>query len=337
MSFFKKLKNLFGKEENTLSHTKKSDIILENNNILEDVTLRETPFQQPLNIREWLYALNPQWQEILVARGLSDTHSEEELAEYLKKITVLEISGKKIKDFTPLKVLVFLKSLELNGTQIANLTPLKTLTELKELKLYHSYVKDLNPLATLTQLREVSIWNSEKTAINTNALGYLYALEELKIENIATSLNLKNCSALKVLEINNSDIESLAGLENCTAIQEIHANHCPIKSLKGLENCSELQVLEMSNNFIKDVEPLKNATQLKHLNAFHCEKLKDISALQHCTALEELFLGSTSINDLTPLYKLPNLVALGIPSYLRKKTEAFKEVNPTCEIVFYGS
>lgn len=300
MSFFKKLKDLFGGEKTSLQKPK-------------GILLTE----KQLTIREWLYTLSPEWQEILRSERLSDDHSDEELWNNFKCLTDLNLSGNtKIRDIMPVGELMFLKKLDLEECRITDLSSLAKLSDLEELTLTNTPVKDLSPLTPLSHLRVLYIGGRDFSVIdNIEVLANLYVLEELYIAN--------------------SLITSIKVLENCTALKKVYVHHCPLQNLDGLENCTTLERLNVDYTSISSLEPIKSATQLKYLSISHCEKITDISIMKSFTELEELDITNIPINDLTPLHGLKNLTELFTSKHLTQQIKLLKVANPTCKIAHY--
>lgn len=71
----------------------------------------------------------------------------------LKKWQILDLSGNKISDLSPLARLTNLKELYLSYNQISDLSPLAQLTNLNFLFLESNQIGDLSPLSQLTNLQ----------------------------------------------------------------------------------------------------------------------------------------------------------------------------------------
>src|SRR5262245_46770503 len=174
----------------------------------------------------------------------------------LMNVSVLEASGKKIKDLTGLDKCKNLLGLTLTNNEIADVTPLKGLTNLQTLDLAGNQIADITPLAGLTKLQRLELSGNQVAKLD--ALSGLPALMSLYL------------TGNKV-----SDISPLAGL---TKLAMLNLGKNQIKDISALEKVNRIETLELTENEVENLAPLGKQTQLRLL-MLEKNKIKDLTPL----------------------------------------------------------
>lgn len=188
-----------------------------------------------------------------------------------------------IRDITGLDIFTSLEGLDI---VYGNLTKpdFKKFTKLKTLEISLAEIDslDLSGMTTLTELKAYNrpIGNIDLT--NCTSLKYIY-LYKVSSSDVTPSIKLKGCTAIKILQIEESNINGL--------------------DLTDLKN---LETLYCTNNKLLTQIDLSNNKKLKFINLAGCN-LSEIDLSQN-TKVESLFLTDNNIKSLTlecpALYRL---------------------------------
>ena len=152
----------------------------------------------------------------------------------LKRLTVLEVIGKKITDLTGLEHATNLQMLLLSENRITDLTPLAGLTKLKMLELHRNHISNITPLSRLTNLQ----W----LALHRNRIRDVAALERLR--------------ELKYLKLYNNRISDVAALKGLTHLEWLLLSENRITDIQPLAGMEDLEWLWLSGNPIQDMSPI---------------------------------------------------------------------------------
>ena len=130
---------------------------------------------------------------------------------------------------------------------------------------------------------------------------------ELKSDDFAQLMYMKNLTELSLWNNQISDLSPLSGLTNLTKL-ELGANNL-IKDLSPLSGLVNLVELRLSSNQISDLTPLSELTSLSSLSLGD-NQITDLTPLANLLSLTELGLENNQIRDLSPLSVLRNLANL---------------------------
>ena len=216
------------------------------------------------------------WEFRFLGWGLKSLKGIEKATE----LRYVKINGDRkgtIKDLSPLRTLLKLKSLWINDQKIENITPLMALGNLQELNLSgNTNLKNIEAVKFLTNLEKFTYRCLEKACVNSNLfdLTPFTGLVWLK-EFIFADASIKDIGPLYQLE----------GLE------KLHLKNNQIQSL-DLTKLSQLVDVDFSGNPLISV----NASSLKNLEALSLE-MKEVEFLniKGLTNLEFLYLEAPDL------------------------------------------
>ncbi len=287
-------------------------------------------------------------------------------------ITQLNAQGcSKLRDISALKDMK-LTYLNLQGSQIRSLKPLEGMPlEHLNIRLCKSLRGDLSALGD-SKLQELYLAGCEGVtslegieglplkrldiANCTGIAGDLSSLKGMKLQSLsATGSRIKSAkgldaSAIQMLRLDGTSIESLDGLEGYTG-EDLYLRNCTeLKDLSGIGNLATLRRLNLAGcgkledisplkglkinsldlgacTAVKSLEPLKGLP-LQHLSLHGCRQIEDLSALKDLPLKGLNLWACRNIKDLTVLKSLP-LVSVTLPRWQLGKEEiaALKQIK----------
>ena len=131
--------------------------------------------------------------------------------------------------------------------------------------------------------------------------------------------------------LKNTDLAQ--NLKYCIDCELLDLGHCKLKDVSFLASMPNLRVCILGLNPLTDISALKSLKKLEYLEIFNMP-LADLSPLADHPDLAHLNIVLTEVTDLTPLYNCP-LQRLWIGDTTpvsEEEVEAFRKVNPDCEI-----
>lgn len=176
----------------------------------------------------------------------------------------------------------------------------------------------------LTQSVEIG---GEVIKIKSNELD----LQRRNIKKISDILGLKNCTNLKILNLNHNNLENLNDLPVLESLNVLHLRGNKLISIDGLNKCKNLRMLDLSQNRIKDITEVELLINLEKLNLRNNDidrisgfntlinltglnitfnKIKVIEGLENLKNLEVIGLGGNPFEKIQGLEKLINLKRL---------------------------
>ena len=177
-------------------------------------------------------------------------------------VTSLNLSGRGIKDITPVKVLVNLVELNASSNNITDMSPLSGLQNLYVLDLSSNNLDDISPIAMLSNLATLGLDSN---------LGI----------NISPLANLKN---LVNLSIQNSELTDISALTELN-VTDLNLSGNNINDISPLGTLPKIERLKLNDNPITDLSALKNTTTLLDLYIVNCP-IKDFSPVAHVRSIE---------------------------------------------------
>ncbi|KAM6971306.1 protein phosphatase 1 regulatory subunit 42 isoform 2-T2 [Tautogolabrus adspersus] len=217
-------------------------------------------------------------------RGLS-------FPEYLKALTHLHFSGKNIEDIGDISMCRNLTVLYLYDNQITHICNLDFASNLTHLYMQNNNITQIDNLFTLQKLSKLYLGGNRITVVE--GLGKLCALEELHLENqrlapgeklsLDPRTLLSLAESLRVLNINNNNIDDIKGLTVLKELMHFSAADNKLHKMEELEEVfdrwHQLTRMDLSGNPV-------------------CKKAKYRDRLiTVCTSLEVL--DGREINELT--------------------------------------
>lgn len=293
-----------------------------------------------VNTREnelWWRSLTPEWKSLLRIKMSLAENEEPSLEKIIRlfNITELDISGRPIKDTSPLERFSQLQTLNMSNTQVPSLqfvavlkqlvaldatsTPIASLAgvenhpSLTSIKVANTSVKQLQALSNIPTLTEVNIDNTlvqKEVAMlwQTDHPAQLVIFQSKKLQTWWSQLggilqqqmknNLQPTEGIDAHYLHllvRSNSISLAGRE--------------IKDLSAIQPLYNLRSLTLSETQITSLVGIEQFSRLEHLE---CSKspLYDIKSLAQMKTLKSLSIRDTPIDDLEPIAGLRGLESL---------------------------
>jgi len=153
----------------------------------------------------------------------------------VKDITVLDATGKNVKELLGIENLVNLKSLNLEKNSISNIEPLGQLNNLEELCLDNNDIKDISALENITSIKNLSLSSN-------------------RIDDIS---DLKNLSNLEKLNLADNGIMDISPLSAMKYIKYINLSSNKINNVDKLNNLGSLNSLYLASNSITNYSGIK--------------------------------------------------------------------------------
>jgi len=153
----------------------------------------------------------------------------------VKDITVLDATGKNIKELLGIENLVNLKSLNLEKNSISNIEPLRQLSNLEELCLDSNDIKDVSALENITSIKSLSL--------STN-----------RIDDIS---DLKNLTNLEKVNLDSNEIMDVSPLSGMKYIKYINLSSNKINNIDKLNDLKNLTSLYLADNSITNFSGVK--------------------------------------------------------------------------------
>ena len=177
-------------------------------------------------------------------------------------VTSLNLSGRGIKDITPVKALVNLVELNASSNNITDVSPLSGLQNLYVLDLSGNNLDDISPIAMLSNLATLGL--DSNIGIDISPLANLNNLVNLSIQNS----ELTDISALTELNVTDLDlsgnnINDIRPLGTLPKIERLKLNDNPITDLSALENTTTLLSLYVVNCPIEDFSPVAHVRSIE--------------------------------------------------------------------------
>ncbi|MGH1517637.1 hypothetical protein [Chryseobacterium sp. JK1] len=203
----------------------------------------------------------------------------------LKKLKKLKISVEKTKQTFNLENLKKLEYLVFNSR--VRFTGFQHLKRLQSLKIVNDKKFNVKTLPTMKSLKRLSFWAYD---YNIKGLERFPNLVFLKLQG-AMKLEIKGLKKLKVLDLQNSEIEDFSSFGALPSLEKLD-----LSSLQGKIN----------------LEGMSKFSNLKWLTLLESYEVDDISGLEPLKKLERLDLLSTKVTDVQVLNTLPNLKEVNI-------------------------
>ncbi|KAK9984754.1 hypothetical protein SO802_034279 [Lithocarpus litseifolius] len=225
----------------------------------------------------------------------------------LCNLEILNLSGcralKEIVDQS-FQHMTYLQQLNLSETKIECLPSLSNLSNLRQLLLRNCVnLKELPPLESLSKLEELDLCGAR--SLKETEAKFLENMVHLRFLNLSgtelklpptanlTNLtqlllqrcrlyelcpNLENCTQLEVLNLSETDIQSLPSLENFSNLRDLNLRDCSrLEKLLCLKSVTHLEVLDLWGTRVKEFP--YEISQLTHLKRLNLPDLKDVQTL----------------------------------------------------------
>lgn len=129
------------------------------------------------------------------------------------------------------------------------------------------------------------------------------ALEDV----IRSTLNMKSADVyvsdlekITVINAEGKGISRIDDLRVCTNLQALYLNDNDISDIGALRACTKLEILELRRNPISDIEPISKLTGLRIL-VLRATNISGIGDLKDLTNLTDLLINHLRITDISPI------------------------------------
>ncbi|WXR61850.1 hypothetical protein WG909_01150 [Peptostreptococcaceae bacterium AGR-M142] len=212
----------------------------------------------------------------------------------LNNLQELKLENVIIKDFE----LKNLKKLYLKDCKIENLKNLKDLKNLEILSFENVDIENVDFLENMNNLNGLALTNMKiknLPNLSNTALDTIY-LEDCQFENLDS---LKNCKALKYVDIKNiHTLDELSFVDN-TNLYQLDLDDLSINSLKVNENIDGITLFNLNN--ISSLDGLKNGINLSDIEISNLNNLKDLEFLKSLEILDSLKIRNLNNTDISVL------------------------------------
>nr|POE88534.1 putative disease resistance protein [Quercus suber] len=209
----------------------------------------------------------------------------DESFQHMTCLQQLNLSETKIERLPSLSNLSNLCQLLLrNCVNLKELPPLESLSKLEELDLCGARSLEETEakfLENMVHLRFLNLSGTELKLPPTSNLTNLTNLTQLLLQRCRLSElcpNLEKCTQLEVLNLSETDIQSLPSLENFSNLRDLNLRDCSrLEKLLCLKSVTHLEVLDLWGTRVKEFP--YEISQLTHLKRLTLPDLKDVQTL----------------------------------------------------------
>ncbi len=243
-------------------------------------------------------------------------------AQYLTRITSLQLHNTAVSDLSPLSSLQSLYRLQMYGAcelsgicyEVPNFAVLTGLPRLAVINLSDLGMTDadLATLSGLTKLTDLDI-QVEPGITDVSPLADMVDLEHLRLSyaNVEDIAPLAGLTKLALLDLRGNEVADLTGLGNMASLEELYLADNDISNVGPLSSLASLHYLEISGNEVSAIDALSSLTQLSELQASD-NQISDLSPLAGVRALERLSVNENNVSSVAPLAELPALVRVDV-------------------------
>ena len=240
----------------------------------------------------------------------------------------LDLSGKGIKDISPLADMTLISDLNLSDNNISDLNNLgldwEKLENLSKLSLNNNEkLVGISALGELNQLLTLEVNNTGIKEDDIISIGKMDQLEELSLGDMKDNESLSDLSALaslthlKKLYLNNDELiqdfgflKYLSGLSTLD-LGAVNLSNDDLHILSDMKSLEELTI--QNNKDITSLQPLSKLIDLTYLDVKSCS-VADLSPVRDLTKLQSLDLSDNKISSIEDIKDLNQIVYLDLGS-----------------------
>lgn len=208
------------------------------------------------------YASAAKWQMGSQEHGGIRSLEDVSLMPNLREIC---LGAQQITDVSPVSRLAGLEVLELKGNSISDVSSLANVKTLVSLGLNGSPVRDLSPLQSCAKLELLDLCSAN--GYDPSFLDAFNVFRFLDISNETDSYRRLSGKRIAVLKLGYTDIDSLEPLADVTGLEQLEIDHTNIKSLAGIEAHGELTYLRLTGLLLPDLDRLALLPELTTVRA----------------------------------------------------------------------
>lgn len=229
-------------------------------------------------------------------------------AQYLSKLTYLNLSSDSDLDLGPIGGLNSLTSLTLFAPNLSDIGPLSGLSSLMELWLSETQITDISALKDMTEL--ISLGLKSTPVFDISPLAQLTKMQILLLDGteISDVTALSGMTDVHFLALFDTNVADISPLKTMESVMDLGLGDTKVADISALSEMEYLWLLRLDNTQVEDISPLKNSKYLASLD-LSGTNVNDVSALQGLANLQTISLQSAKVTDFSPL---DGLVANGL-------------------------
>ncbi len=177
--------------------------------------------------------------------------------EGLSRLTNLDLTCDKVKDYAPLGALIALELLEVHSGTAKDFTFLRHLPRLKELRASCSLFSDLSLLQNINDVVHLDVSDTPITDLKP----------------------LEQAQSLRELLMGETPIEDIGPLACLSRLVRLNLRNTGVRSIAALEHCISLEDLNLSGSQVDDIRPALGLPNLKQLEVYATPAAKTQRAL----------------------------------------------------------
>lgn len=212
--------------------------------------------------KDAFYASGAKWQssgqEHGAIRSLKDV-------KFLPNLREVCLGSQQITDISPLSGLSGLEVLELKENSVSDVGSLADVPNLVSLGLNGSPVRDLSPLKNCPRLELIDLCDAH--GYDPSFLDAFHVLRFLDISNRTDSYLYLSGKRIATLKLGYTGIDSLEPLADVAGLEQLEINHTNITSLAGIEAHQKLTYLRLTGLLPTDLDRLALLPELKTVQA----------------------------------------------------------------------
>jgi Leucine-rich repeat (LRR) protein len=281
----------------------------------------------------------------------------------LSRLEELDVADTPVDSLGGLNALKNLRTLTIDRTNVGDLEPLKPISSVKIVycdntkvgKLDIDRFLDIHPgtlvvyQTTLLKpwweglsapwkqaFRDHSTVDDPPTREQLHAVVLLTSLDLSGKRDLLSLEPLKALARLEDVNLANGSLQDVTPLADLVRLKKLNLSGNPLTDLSPFAALPHLQILDISNTPVSKLDALETLNSLEQLNCSGTQ-IKKLDPLAGLSNLKKLECQNTEINNLKPLtqlFQLKNLVCYNT-KLTQKKVDAFKELIPGVEVVFY--
>lgn len=135
--------------------------------------------------------------------------------------------------------------------------------------------------------------------------------------------------------ITKTRIKTIEPLRNMTSLCKLYGGGSKVREIDAVVTLTNLEQIGFQNTEVITIEPLSSIQTLQIIS-FNNTRVCDLKPVSNLKNLTHLYFNNTLVADIEPLFTLEKVRTLSIENTKVQKSqvEKFKQVNPSCEIIW---
>lgn len=190
--------------------------------------------------------------------------------------------------------------MDLSFNRIRVVEGLGQLIHLETLYLASNKIQELPSaeMGKLVELRVLEVGANELSVLD-NALMKNVNLEQLYLSRnrIRLMYGLDTLANLRILALQNNQIERIEGLEQLRSLEELYLSNNRLQQIGGLDHNENLRVLDVANNMISSLDGVGHLVELEEFwaNNNKIDSFEELKKLSPCTKITSVYFEGNSI------------------------------------------